>query len=198
MKELFRRILGTKPKAPVTEYTTIAGHKFRVLDPLKMPKIRQAALYIGEYERDWGMTKADLLAYDDVIARETEFPNDWVNKDSLIHDLTEKLKIIYNLVDARRLLIQEDFQYKPFLKAACHIILLDDEKPEKIDGEIYSKKLALCEAHEEIEVFFLRVIRTFQNATTGLSDTSETLTFLPAKHLKPTERTVLGKINQTI
>ena len=102
------------------------------------------------------------------------------------------------MVDARRLLIQEDFQYKPFLKAACHIILLDDEKPEKIDGEIYSKKLALCEAHEEIEVFFLRVIRTFQNATTGLSDTSETLTFLPAKHLKPTERTVLGKINQTI
>lgn len=197
MNKLLKRFFNRTPKPVTTESVNIAGHKFRVLDPLKMPKIRQAALYLGEYERDWGMTKSDLLAYDDVIARETTYPKDWVNKDTLIYELTEKLKRIYNLVDARRLLIQEDFQYKPFLKAACHIVLIDDENPEKIDGELYSKKMALCEAHEEIEVFFLRVIRTFQSSTMGSSDISETLTFLPAKHLKPTERNVLKKIEQT-
>lgn len=187
-----------KPKeTPVLETKTIGGHIFRVLDPIKMPKIRQAAIYMGEYERDWGMTKQHLLAYDDILVKETDFPTDWANKDDLTAQLTNKLKKLYDLINTRRLLIQEDFQYTPFLKAACYMILIDDENPNAIDPVHNNKKLALCQSNEEILIFFLRVIRAFQQNTLYSSGTLETSEFLPGKHLLPTEKKVLRQINTT-
>ena len=187
-----------RKKENVTETIAIAGHLFTVLDPIKMPKIRQAAIYMGEHEREWGMTKEHLLAYDDVLIKETEFPDQWTNKEDLAAQLTEKLKRLYNLLDTRRLLIQEDFQYTPFLRAACHMILIDDEDQNNIDTSIMSKKLNLCRDNEEILVFFLRVIRAFQQSTVSSFDISKMWEFLPASHLKSTESKALKQINTTI
>lgn len=176
----------------------IAGHKFTVLNPLKMPKTRQAAIYLGEYEREWGMTKKDLLAYDDLLAEKASFPENWKDDKDLVHQLSEKIKLLYNLIDTRRLLVQEDFQYKPFLKAAGHMILLDDENPDKIDNAYYSKKMKLCQESDEVLIFFLTTIRTFQQSMLSSFDISKLSAFYPPDHLSITEKKVLGAIQSTI
>lgn len=193
---MLKKTFGTK--STTKEYALIGGHRFVVLDPITMPKIRQAAIFIGEYERDWGMTKNDLLAYDDVMVKETEFPTDWAGKDDLIAQLTDKLKRLYQLADTRRLLIQEDFQYKPFLKAACHMILMDDEPADKIDNTYMQQKLALCQSNEDVQLFFLRVIRAFVQNTLPSFDITKMWEYYPPQHLLPTEKRVLKEIQQTI
>jgi hypothetical protein len=189
-----------KGGAPVAEKSlvqVVAGHTFRVLDPMTMPKVRQAALFVGEYEREWGMSKTDLLAYDDILIKETAFPTVWANKDELIAELTDKVKRLYNLIDTRRVLIQEDFQYKPFLKAACHIILCEGEDAAKVEREFYDRKLELCEHSEDIMLFFLNVIMLFQKNIVISLDTLATSKFLPPMHILPTEKRVLREINTT-
>lgn len=200
MIDKFKNIFGNifKPQSPIIGTEIIAGHTFKVLDPFTMPVIRQAAYQLTEYERGWGMEKQDLLAYIDILIKETDAPTSFMSDGDLSAQLTNKMKRIYNLLDAQRLLIQEDYQYKPFLKAACHLILLDDENPEKIDQNIYQKKLLLCSQSEDIEGFFLRIIRTFQQGTVMLSDTLEKSEFLPKDHMKLTEKRVLQKIASTI
>lgn len=178
-----------------TGHTTIAGHRFTVLDPMTMPKIRQAAIFMGEYEKDWGMTKADILAYDDVLIKQTDFPKAWNTKDDLIAQLTDKLKGLYELLHTRRILIQEDFQYKPFLKVAAHAILLDDEKSEEIDKDTYQKKLELCNVNEEVLAFFLRVSAALASNTPMSLDTLLTLELSTPEHILNTEKQVLSKIH---
>jgi hypothetical protein len=187
-----------KPKAEVVEMAVIAGHTFQVLDPIKMPKIRQASIFLAEYERDWGMTKEDLLNYDDLLCKITEFPKGWASEQDLVSQITEKLKKLYNLIDTRRLLIQEDFQYKPFLKAACNMIIIDDEDVNKIDPVYIQKKLSLCESNEEVMLFFLRIIRAFQQSTVTIFDISKMWEFYPEKHLILTEKKVLKVIHTNI
>lgn len=192
LKNLFKRKVQRK------QIYSFQGHTFEVLNPATMPKVRQSSFFMGEYERDWGMTKSDLLAYDDIIVREAGFPKSWGTKDDLIADLTDKLAKISSLADTRRLLIQEDFQYKPFLKAACHIILMDDEPVDRIDWDIYREKLRLCMQHQELEGFFLSVIRAFQTSTEHSFDISKMWAYYPAKHVQHTEKRVLKEIGSTI
>ena len=142
------------------------------------------------------MEKDDIIKFDNVMIEQTSFPEEWKNKDALIALLTEKLNAVNKLAEVRKALIEEDFQYKPFLKAACIMILINDEDPERINMEMNQEKLAMCEKHEDVELFFLRVIRASHLNMQGLSDTSETWDWYPKDHLKSMESLVYQKIEK--
>jgi hypothetical protein len=187
-----------KKKEKVNEYFTFAGHSFKVLDPVSMPNIRQTAIFVSDYEREWGMNKADFLTYDKIMLSRSEFPSNWIDDQDLVYQLETKLREVTNLIETRMFLIQEDFQYKPMLKNACHIILIDDEKADVIDNATYSKKLELCQKHPEIELFFLRISMNFMLTLNGTANTSEMWEFYPSKAVKLTESKVYKEINLTI
>ena len=139
--------------------TRIMGHDFTILDPITMPKVRQAAYHLGEYEKGWGITKENIILAMRELRRLTEYPKSWASNDDLIGQLSDKLNDMSGLIDMLTLVIQQDYQFDPIIKSACNIILLDDEKPEVIDPAIQQEKLALCAKHDEIMVFFLTVER---------------------------------------
>jgi hypothetical protein len=143
------------------------------------------------------MTKKDLLDFMGVVLKETEAPAS-KSIPELNSDLTNKLARIKTLVSLQTSMINEDFQYKPFLKAACVIILMDDENENELDQSIFAEKLKLCRDYPEIEAFFLRTIRTFQLSITGSQDMSKIWEWLPSDKLKAIENTVLKEINTTI
>ena len=115
---------------------TILGHKFTLLDPMMMPKVRQAAYHLNEYEKGWGITKENLILTFEELKRQTAFPSSWHGNDDLVSQLTDQNKETSAIIDMLLLVIKQDYQYDPFIKSACNIILLDDEKPDIIDPEI--------------------------------------------------------------
>lgn len=175
-----------------------AGHKFRIMDPTKMTKARQSAIFLTDYEREWGMTKKDLLAYDEMLMKQCEFPTDWTGKDDLVAQLSDKLRDMYNLIETKYYLIKEDFQFKPLLKVACHMILVDEENEKEIDGKYYNLKMQLCQTHKEIEVFFLNHASNFVASMTGLASTLRKWEQSQGVEIKPIESKVLTKIDSTI
>ncbi len=194
-KNLFSRIEKSKPTT--TELFKCAGHTFKVLQPTTMSNVRQVKFFYEEYVREWGMTKQDLLDFAGVILKETEAPASRSIHD-LNADLTNKLARIKTLVSIQSAMIKEDYQYKPFLSAACVIILLDDEDENVLDQEYQTKKLKLCQDYPEIECFFLRIIRAFQLSTVGSSDMSKIWEWCPSKEQKVMENTILKEIHTTI
>ncbi len=186
------------PQIKINEKVRIAGHLFSVLDPMQMNNIRATRFMLEEYEREWGMTKNDLLAIDDFLLSETKFPEKAANLGELNAALADKLKRIYAIVAQRQAVLKEDYQYKPFLQAASIIILLDDEPEDSIIQKYQAKKMELCQMHPEIEAFFLRVIRVFQLNITNSSDMSKISTWYPSIKLKHTENNLLKKINTNI
>jgi hypothetical protein len=113
-------------------------------------------------------------------------------------DLLNKLARVKTLVTLRSAMISEDFQYKPFLKAACIIILVEDENEHVLHEQTQNFKLKLCRDNPEIEAFFLRTIRTFQLSITGSSDMHKIWDWLPSKEQAATENLILKEIGTTI
>lgn len=164
-----------KKKRPyVKGKTRIMGHDFTVLDPITMPKVRQAAYHLGEYEKGWGITKENLVLAMAELRKETDYPSSWVSNDDLISQLSDKLSDMKSIIDMMSLVIQQDYQYDPIIKSACNIILLDDENPEVIDPAIQQEKLALCAKHDEIMVFFLIVERNSNLTIEDIFNTYQT------------------------
>lgn len=194
LKYIFRK------NKPVTfiEKIRISDHLFQVLDPVKMSNIRKTKFMLDSYTRDWGMTKEDIFDFDSLILRESSFPTEANSISELNSQLSEKLKRIYTLVATRQAVIKEDYQYKPFIKAACTIILIDDEKENKIEKKYIDLKLQLCKENPEIEAFFLRAIMTFQLSIINSPDISKVSDWLPSAQLKVMESSLYKEINTTI
>jgi len=194
LKNIFKK----KPISAPVEETTLAGHLFTVLDPVKMSNVRKAKFFLESYERDLGMTKDDLMKFDDFILSQTKFPTDIGSLNELNADLVERMKKIYAVIQQRQAVIAQDYQYKPFLKAATIIILIDDEKENEITSKYQSLKMQLCKEHDEVEAFFLRVIMTFQLSIINSSTTSKTSNLLSLKEQKTIETSLFNTINTTI
>lgn len=186
-----------RKQTPTIELFKCGCHTFRVLDPKTMSNVRKTRFFFEEYAREWGMTKEDILDFDGVILKECEAPASRSIHD-LNADLTNKLARIKTLVSIRSAMIKEDYQYKPFLRSACSIILMDDEPENYISNEIVSEKLRLCSQYPEIEAFFLRVCRTFQLSTKDSPDISKIWEWLPSTELLTMENIVLKEIQQTV
>lgn len=194
IREIFKR----KKVAEIVEQNIIAGHKFTVLDPVKMTNVRKAKFFLESYERDLGMTKDDLLKFDDFILSQTKFPTDIGSLNELNADLVERMKKIYAVIQQRQAVIAQDYQYKPFLKAASIIILIDDEDENEISNKYQGQKMQLCKENDDVEAFFLRVIMTFQLNIVSSSTTSKTSSLLSLKDQKTTETSLYNTINTTI
>lgn len=191
--------LFKKKQAPNTiEVVKINGYTFRVLDPVKMSNSRRVRFFWEDYAREWGMTKEDILSYIQFIMKETSFPNHAGNLSELNAELADKLKHCYALLSTLDSVIREDFQYKPFLKAACLIILVDDEDEKTIDPNYQKLKLQLCKNDQEIEGFFLTTIRTFQTNIENSQDMSKVSDWYPSENLKVMENSIYKRINTTI
>jgi hypothetical protein len=187
-----------KKQPPIQEYFSVLGYHFKVLDPVSMPFIRQSAIISADYAREWGIDKSDLIAYDNMILKQCEFPAQWDDDQHLVSIMDEKMRNIANLLETKLMLIQEDFQYKPFLRTASHMIIIEGEKPEEIDHKFYSKKMELCQAHPEIELFFCRIAWSFHNRLSDSNDTSKMWEYYPAKAIKVMENKMYKEINSTI
>lgn len=192
--------LSKKKKAEykIDDVFTFAGHEFRVLDPVTMPKLRQHAVSMSDYEREWGIYKEDILAYQNVIIKETTFPDKWMGKDDLIKQLEEKLRSVNDLAETLVFSITQDYQYRPYVKTACHMILIDDEVAETMEGKYYDKKLELCQRHSEVEAFFLKIMKTFTINMATTTDISKMWESYPAKEVRIMESKLLSKIGKTI
>lgn len=171
---MIKNIFKKKPDY-IKGHHTILGHKFTILDPMMMPKVRQAAYHLNEYEKGWGITKENLILTFEELKRQTSFPSSWHGNDDLVSQLTDQNKEMSAIIDMLLLVIKQDYQYDPFIKSACNIILLDDEKPDVIDPEIQKRKLELCAKHQDIMVFFLVMERNSQKT---IIDTFSILTTL--------------------
>jgi hypothetical protein len=193
LKAIFRK----KSEPEIIEIFRAGGHTFKVLSPAKMSKVRQTRFFFEEYSREWGMTKEDILDFDGVILAETEAPVSRSLHD-LNADLLNKLARIKTMVSLRSAMIKEDHQYKPFLKSAAVIILMDDEDEFVLSPEIEIQKMKLCRDYPEIEAFFLRVIRIFQLGTKDSQDILKIWEWLPSTEIKVMENIVLKEINSTI
>lgn len=194
LRSLFRSGKGYEP----IDSSTIAGHTFMVLDPVKMSNVRKAKFFLESYERDLGMTKDDLLKFDDFIISQTKFPTDIGSLNELNADLVERMKKIYAVIQQRQAVISQDYQYKPFLKAASIIILIDDEQENKIEKKYIDLKLQLCKENDEVEAFFLSTIMTFQLNIINSSITSKTSNLLSLKDQKNLEVQLYSTINGTL
>ena len=197
IRSRFRNLFTQKPKPTTTELFQCAGHTFKVLQPTTMSNVRKVKFFYEEYAREWGMTKQDLLDFAGVILKETEAPASRSIHD-LNADLTNKLARIKTLVSIQSAMISEDFQYKPFLNAACVIVLIDDEDENVLSQEYQTQKLKLCREYPEIEAFFLRTIRTFQLSITDSQDMSKIWEWLPSKEIRNMENMVLKEIHSTV
>lgn len=195
-----RNLFKKKELTPhvIEEVFTYAGHEFRVLDPVSMPKVRSNALVMGDYDFRWSMEKEDIIAYDDMVLKEAAFPKSWSSKDDLIAQMEEKLRDISALIDMRKTVLSADYNVKPFLKAASHIVLIDDEKPEALTGKHYDLKMELCQRHPEVEAFFLRIGKAFCLKMSGSLDISKLWESYPAKATVVMESKVLSKIGKRI
>lgn len=180
-----------------TEVVRMAGHAFRVLNPVQMSNVRKVRLFYEDYAREWGMTKADILEFDKQVLKETEFPEAGT-VDSLNAKLTDKLKRIYTLVSLRSAMISEDYQYKPMLKAAATIILIDDEDENKPEDKWLTLKMQLCRDNSEVEGFFLQVGMTFQLSMRNSANTSEAWEWLDNPQKKNMEKNLLGQLKTSI
>ena len=182
----------------VEDVFTFAGHEFRVLDPVTMPKLRQHAISMSDYEREWGIVKEDIIAYQQVISKESMFPDKWNGKDELISKLEDKLRIVGDLAETLVFSLTQDYQYRPYVKAACHMILIDDEVADKLEGKYYDKKLELCQRHTEVEAFFLKIMKTFTISMATTIDISAMWESYPGEKVRLMESKLLSKIGKTI
>ena len=176
----------------VKEYINISGHEFTVLEPTKLPILRDTAFNLESYSRDWGIDKPDIRLYLKEILLEANVNS--VDSASLVN----RIKNISNLVSVLDTAIAEDYQYKPYLKAACMIILIKGEDPNKLDAKFISQKLKLCQDYPEIEAFFLRTIKTLQLSMVKSFDMSKITNWYPSKNLKIMESTIYKRIGKTI
>ncbi len=187
---MINRILSLFKKKPlVTDLKTVAGYNFRVLDPGKMPNVRRIRFFMEEYARDWGLTKEDLLAYIQYCIKNTD-----LNRV----DHSNMVKENYALLTTLESIIKSDYQYKPFLKAACLIILLPNEDLNKVENSFIQEKLRLCQQHPEIEAFFLSTIRLLQLNIQKQSDLLKESDWQPSMNQKRMESSFYQKINSTI
>jgi hypothetical protein len=181
----------------ITEYVEIDGNRFSVIDPTKLPNIRRIPFFLEAYKREWGIDKNDLLAFLEFMKRETQFP-EVSSLEKMNALLAEKLKHNYSLLSVIESILREDYQYKPYLKAASFLILLDGEDPNKIDPVYTKRKMDLCQSNQDIEAFFLTTIFCFQASTKSLSDMSRVSSWYPSKNLKLMENSMYKKIGTTI
>jgi hypothetical protein len=197
-RSITNKFFKTKPTdVPVILQHEYAGHKFYVLDPVKMPNIRRMNLFNEEYARDWGITKKDLQIFLGSILRETEFPKEATIQD-LNAELSDKLKKVYSLTSLLHGIISQDVQIKPFVRSACMVIVVDDEPIDKIDPKYTDLKLQLCERYTELEAFFLQVICDILNLIKNSSNTSTQLDWYNLANQKRMEKRLYNGIGSTI
>lgn len=191
---MIKNIFKKKPDY-IKGHHTILGYKFTILDPMMMPKVRQAAYHLNEYEKGWGITKENLTLTFKELKKLTSFPSSFHGNDDLISQLTDQNKEMSAIIDMLLLVINQDYQYDPFIKSACNIILLDDEKADVIDPEIQKRKLELCAKHHDIMVFFLVTERNSQKTIIDIYDILTTLEQSPyPKAQMMTEKRLLSLI----
>ena len=172
-----------KETQPILSELEYAGHKLKLINPTNLSKARQLAIARGEYEREWGISKVDLLSFLHHISEQSE-----------------NSKVTYHTSENLISLVQEDFQYMPFLRAACYMVLLDDENPKKIDHKANEKKISLCLESDDVMSFFLCNILAFTKNTDSSQIITEVSELLAEKWRLDTEKVIysqLSKINAT-
>lgn len=205
LKEQIAKVKGERIEK--TEVVHMLGHKFTVLNPLTLPKVRAIALHSTIFENDLNLTKVDLRLFLNVIKEKLEFPlyskKDNINKESvefLGNTMAKQARAIADakeLVNTLDLVVQNDYAMTPMIKSACHTILIDNEDPADISGAAYKKKLDLCRDHPEVEAFFLRIILS---SMTNILNLSQDLKYLESlkKGIKKTEEVAYSKIGKTL
>lgn len=136
-----------------------AGHTFKVINPFsnKFLLTTRNRYFTDMYEIEMGFLKEDLLAFMKAGIGVSEYPTEYSNDKELIKILSDKLADVKTLMTQVYLVGKEQYQYKPFLKSAAILIMMDEEKPSDDYMMTLDKKMELCERYPEIEGFFLTV-----------------------------------------
>ena len=179
------------------KWQEICGVKFRVLDPVSMPMVRRVELFGQTYEREWGITKRDLLLFTNTMEKMATF-NAVPTIDGLNSDMANKMANQRALLQSFQATINGDFQFKPYLKTACAVILIEGEDENKIDGEFMTKKLNLCRQYPEIEAFFLDFTFSFLAIMNGTISSSKPLDWYNLAARKRTESNFLSMIGSSL
>ena len=198
ISNFFKSMFNRKNKEITKEVIRMAGHTWTVIDPVKMSNTRKVKLFWEDYDRDWGFTKNDHLTYDEMVIDLCKSPKVAANLSEFNAELIDKLANIKTVMEQKVAVVKQDYQYKPMLKAACVIVLMDDEDETKIDADIFNQKLKLCQDNPELEAFFLRSMRALKDSMQGSFDISKVSTWLPSEQLKVMEKNCLKRINTTI
>ena len=175
----------------------ILGHKFTVLNPYKSDFLmtKRHDFFMMEYAREWGIEKFDLQKFLSMLVTNLEFSDgETPNLNTCLNKMGDAKTIATNLYYT----IEGDYQYKPYLKSACIIILLGDEKPDDPYEKYLEEKLKLCELHSEIEGFFLANIKilefSLKNRGKSIPDWDY---FLPKKGEANLEKSTLRMIQSS-
>lgn len=174
-----------------------AGHKFTFIDPNDSSylMLKRNDFFLMEYEREWGLIKEDLIKLLTRSVNECEFSEDI---DVNLAKALNKLQDVKTILTMMVFLIQQDYQYKPFLKSAAIVILIDDEKPEDDYMDTLNLKLELCEKHSEIEGFFLGTIKILHDKLMRRTDTTKTSeSSIQNPQVKHTEKALLSMIRSS-
>jgi hypothetical protein len=176
----------------------LMGHNFTVLDPYDMPKSRQLAFHLLQHDVAWGLSKNDLTDFIRLMAKELNFPKEFETKEDLVSLQREQIEKVKSFLGDMEWLIQKDYQFKPYLKAGCLLILMDDEDPHIIDKKINLEKMKLCKESEDVEFFFISTIGNLLLSTTNSSPTFQELDLSSLKAQKITERKIYQEKRSTI
>lgn len=184
--------------AEVIEIVNIDGHNFKVLDPVKMPTLRRTRFFTQEYKNDWGLSKEELKAFLQFVINDSKIPTA-ATIGELNAELLEQNKRLFTIISTLESILNEDYQFKPLLRSASIIILLEDEDPNIVDQKIINEKLRLCQQSSKIEAFFLTTIMTFITSLQSTQDMSKPSDWLKgAKAQKNMESSLYSMINSTI
>ncbi len=192
--KLFKR---NKPQPTPSKYIEVAGFKFRVLDPVSMPMVRRAELFGATYEREWGITKADLLLFKSAMEKQCQF-SPAASMSVLNVDMANKFGTQTALLQQFEAVVTGDYQIKPFLKSACIVILMDGEDEYKIESNWTKKKLELCRDFPEVEAFFLDIIYVLSRTMESTPDSQKTLDLSVMAAKKRTESAFLSAIGSSL
>ena len=212
MFKLLRRLLNKKD--PVVNEkekelfdfgeTTLehAGHKFRLINPFSNDFVlsKRNQYFTVQHELEWGIMKEDIQKFLATSVNICERKDAFDDLSEQIAVLENKLADVKTMMTQLFLIIKEDYQFKPFLRSAAVIVLMDDEKPEDDYMLTLDKKMDLCAKHPEIESFFLSAIVILHYRLRNREEISKRLEYLKEtmRGQKKQERTLYSLIRSKL
>lgn len=206
MIKLLERLFGKKKSLKehaldiATDKFEFAGHTFKYVNPYSQDFImsRRNEFFLMEFERSRGITDQDLIKFITATVNKIEEPTGHKTLGELYESNKQKLQDIKIMMTQLYFLMENEIRYKPLLKSACIVILIDDEKPDDDFTRYMNKKLELCEKHPEIRSFFLAVFIALTKRFKNNQDIIKRLESLEEVNRLKTEEVLLKMINSTL